>query len=161
MRHAVALSVIAVSLLCAGCRPQRKASSSGISVSLLRRGPAPTPGGTDGDALYVMTVLPKRCIRIRDEEVQFEDLADRIAELFSTRVERLLLVRVEGQLEFCDVIEALDRASSRVRLRYALITENTEPTRAEPSLSMDGQRIYTQYFLPREPVPLVHRTPRH
>lgn len=118
-------------------------------MTLLRRGPEPFPGATDGDGLYVMTILPKRCVRIRHEEIRFEGLGNRIEEVFRTRVERLLLVRVEGQVEFREVIEALDRASSRVRLRYGLITEGTAPTPAEPSLFMGGQLTYTQYFLPQ------------
>jgi len=123
-------------------------------VTLLRRGPDPFPGKTDGDGLYVMTIMSKCSVRIRHEEIPLENLGNRIEEIFRTRVERLLLVRVEGQVEFRDLIEALDRASSRVRLRYGLITERSEPTPDEPSLFMDGQCIYTQYFLPRVPIPL-------
>ena len=65
------------------------------------------------------------------------------------------MVRVEGQVEYRHVIEALDRASSYVRLRYGLMTDRSEPTPAEPSLFMEGQFIYTQYFLSGgRPIPL-------
>jgi hypothetical protein len=87
---------------------------------------------TDADGLYIMTILSKGNVRIRHEEIRFEDLGKRIEEVFRTRAERLLLVRVEGQVEFGDVVEALDRASSRVQLRFGLMTERTTPTPAEP-----------------------------
>lgn len=146
MRRAAALSAIAFSLLLVGCSRQRP--STGIFVNLLSRGPDPFPRTTDADGLYVMTVLPQRRVRIRREEIVFEDLGKRIEELFRTREERLLLVRVEGQVEYGDVIAALDRVSSRVRLRYGLMTGHSQPTPAEPSLFMAGKFIYTQYFVP-------------
>ena len=157
MRHATALTLFLSSLLFLGCSPRKP--SAGIYVTLLRRGPNPFPHTTDGDGLYVMTIQAKRVARIRHEEIRFEDLGERIEEVFRTRVERLLLVRVDGQVEFRDVIDALDRASSRVQLQYGLITESSAPTSAEPSLFMDGNLIYTQYFLPTEPIPLSKRVP--
>jgi hypothetical protein len=129
-----------------GCGSQKR--SAGIYVNLLRRGPDPNPNVTDGDGLYVMTILPGHMVRIRHEKIRFQDLGSRIEEVFQTRVERLLLVRVEGPVEYIDLIEALDQASSRVRLRYGLITAHSEPTRSEPSLFMDGKRIYTQEIFP-------------
>jgi hypothetical protein len=116
----------------------------------------------DRDGLYVMTILPTRVVRIRHEEIRFEDLGARIEEVFRTRVERVLLVSIEAHTQYRDVLEALDRTSSHVQLRYGLMTERSAPTPAEPSLFMDGKLIYTQYFLPTEPVPLTRRrTARH
>ena len=152
MRHAATFSALVLSLLFPGCRNQK--TSAGIYLTLLSRGADPFPGRPDHDGLYVMTIMSKRSVRIRHEEIRFENLGDRIEEVFRTRVERLILVRVEERVEFRDVIEALDRASARTRLRYGLITERTEPTPAEPCLIMDGRCIYTQYFFPREPIPL-------
>ena len=154
-RIGLAISVIGSSMLFLGCGDQR--ASTGIYVALVSRGPNPFPGMTDGDGLYIMTVLPDRRVRIRHEEIRFDDLGYRIEEVFRTRVERLLLVRVEGPVEFRALVEALDLASSRAGLRYGLITERTEPTPAEPSLFMGGHAIYTRYFVPGEPVPLLNR----
>jgi biopolymer transport protein ExbD len=122
---------------------------------LVSRGPEPLSQGTDADGLYMMTIMPSRSVRLRSEQVRFERLGERIQEIFRTRNERLLLVRVEGQPEFRDVIEALDCASSRVRLHYALMTDQTEPTPGEPTLFLEGKAIYTQYFV--KPVPLLMR----
>ncbi len=156
MRLAAPLAVILFATLLTGCTQQRP--STGIFVTLLSRGPNPYPRATDMDGLYLMTVLPGQCVRIRHEQIPFDDLGKRIEEVFRTRADRLLLVRVEGQVAFKDVIEALDRASSQVRLRYGLMTEHSEPTPAEPSLFMEGKFIYTQYFLSEgHPIPLVKR----
>src|SRR3954469_16897181 len=135
MRLVAALVVILCSPLFTGCNRQKP--STGVFVALLSRGPNPYPRITDMDGLYVMTVLPGRSVRIRHEQIPFEDLGKRIEEVFRTRAGRLLLVRVEGQVGFGDVIEALDRASSQVRLRYGLMTERSEPSPAEPSLFME------------------------
>lgn len=123
-------------------------------MTLLRRGPDPFPGMTDGDGLYIMTIQSKGVVRIRHEQIRVESLGNRLEEIFRTRAERLLLVKVEGQVKFGDVIEVLDRASSRVQLQYGLITESSTPTPAEPSLFMHSKVIYTQYFVPPEPTPL-------
>jgi len=110
---------------------------------------------TDGDGLYIMTIQSKGIVRIRHEYIRVENLGNRLEGVFRTRAERLLLVNVEGHVKFGDVIEALDRASSRIQLQYGLITERSTPTPAEPSLFMYGKLIYTQYFLPPEPTPLL------
>jgi hypothetical protein len=135
-----------MSLALVGCRTQE--SPVGLSVTLLRRGPDPFPGYTDGDNLYIMTILPKHLVRIRNEHIPYEDLGNRIEKVFRTRTEKLLLVEVEGQLEYGDVIEVLERARSWVPLRFGLMTELTEPTPAEPSLFVDGEVVYTRYFFP-------------
>jgi hypothetical protein len=101
-----------------------------------------------------MAIQSRRVVRIRHEYIRFEDLGARLEEVFRTRSEKLLLVKIEGLIEFRDVIEALDRASSRVHLQYGLMTEGSTPTPAEPSLFMDGKLIYTQYFPPPQPLPL-------
>ena len=106
-----------------------------------------------------MTIRSKGVVRIRNENIHVENLGRRLEEVFRTRAERLLLVKVEGQVKFGDVIEVLDRASSRVQLQYGLITELSTPTPAEPSLFMRGESIYTQYFLPPVPTPL-HSLPK-
>lgn len=156
MRVAAALSAIFFSLLFVGCNRQKP--STGIFVTLLRRGPNPFPRMTDADGLYIMSVLPGRRVRIRHEEIPFDDLGKRIEEVFQARTERMLLVSVEDQVEYRDVIEALDRASSQAPLRYGLMTKHSEPTPAEPSLFMEGKLIYTQYFLSQgHPVPLSKR----
>jgi biopolymer transport protein ExbD len=159
MRHATGVTLAVSSLLFLGCTPQKP--SAGISVALLRRGPNPFPGSTDGDGLYIMTIESKRVARVRGEHIRFENLGNRLEEVFRTRSERLLLVRVEGQVEFGDVIEVLDRASSGVQLQYGLMTERSTPTPAEPCLFMGGELIFTQYFLPPEPMPLSRRRARH
>ena len=146
MRHATAITITVFSLLFLGYTPQKP--SAGIYVTLLRRGPDPFPGITDRDGLYIMTIQAKGVVRIRHEYISVENLGNRLAEIFRTRTERLLLVKVEGQVKFGDVIEVLDRASSRVQLQYGLITEGSTPTPAEPSLFMYGKSIYTQYFFP-------------
>lgn len=151
MRLASTLAVLCFSILSAGCKAQRP--PVGISVTLLRRGPDPFPHMTDLDGLYIMTVLPGRKVRVRGEQITFDDLGKRIEEVFRTRAERLILVRVEGQVEYRDVIEALDRTSSRVRLHYGLMTKSSEPTPAEPSLFMGGKFIYRQYLFPDEATP--------
>jgi hypothetical protein len=141
------------SLLFLGCTLQKPLA--GIYVTLLRRGPDPFPEVTDRDGLYIMTIQAKGVVRVRHEYIRVENLGNRLAEIFRTRTERLLLVKVvEGQVEFGDVIEVLDRASSRVQLQYGLITEGSTPTPAEPSLFMYGKSIYTQYVFPPEPTPL-------
>ncbi len=149
--------IAASALLFVGCTPQRP--SARIYVTLPRRGPDPFPGMTDGDGLYTMAIQAKGVVRIRHEYIRVENLGNRLEEIFRTRTERLLLVKVEGQVEFGDVIEVLDRASSRVQLQYGLLTELSTPTPAEPSLFMHGEPIYTQYFLPLEPAPL-HPPPK-
>ncbi len=93
-----------------------------------------------------MTIQSKDAVRIRNQNIRVEELGRQLEEVFRTRVERLLLVKVEGRVEFADVIDVLDRASSRVKLQYGLMTERSTPTPAEPSLFMDGKFIYTQYF---------------
>jgi hypothetical protein len=127
-----------------GCTPQKPVA--GIYVALLRRGPDPFPQENDLDGAYVMMIQSKEVVRIRNENILVENLGRRLEEVFRTRAERLLLVKVEGQIEFADVIDVLDRASSRVKLQYGLMTERSTPTPAEPSLFMDGKFIYTQYF---------------
>lgn len=96
MRYAAALTVIGFSLLLLGCRAQRQRPSTAVFVTLVRRGPDPFPGMTDADGLYVMTILAGYKVRIRHEEIRFENLGRRLEEAFRTRAERLLLVKVEG-----------------------------------------------------------------
>jgi hypothetical protein len=151
----VTASLLIVSFCLCACTP--KEPSLGVYVSTLRRGPNPFPDRTDGDALYVITIQAQRVVRVRNEEVQFEHLGDRIEEIFRTRAERLLLVRVEGQVDFRDVIDALKQAPSRVQLQYGIITERSAPTVDEPSLFLNDNLIYTQYFLPTKPVPILPR----
>lgn len=100
-----------------------------------------------------MTIQSKSVVRIRREYIHVENLGSRLEEVFQTRAERLLGVKVEGQVRLGDVIEVLDRASSRVQLQYGLITERSTPTPAEPCLFMHGELIYTQYFLRPSPTP--------
>jgi hypothetical protein len=110
---------------------------------------------TDGDGLYIMRIHSKDLVHVRNEGIRVEDLGRRLAELFQTRAERLLLVKVEGQVDLGAVIQVLDRASSQVRLQYGLITETTTPTPAEPSLFMSGKLIYTQeIFMPQDALPV-------
>jgi hypothetical protein len=101
-----------------------------------------------------MTIQSKGVVRIRNENVRVENLGRRLEEVFRTRVERLLLVKVEGQVKFADVVDVLDRASARVKLQYGLMTERSTPKPAEPSLFMRGESIYTHYFLSPGPTPL-------
>jgi hypothetical protein len=150
----LALAVVCSSLFSA-CKPK---PSRGICASLLRRGPDPFPGITDSDGARLMTIESKRVVRVQNEYIRFEDLGNRLEEIFRTRAERLLLVKVEGQLEFGDVVEVLDRAASRVQLEFGLMTGRSTPTPAEPSLFMNGKYIYTQYFfVPPRPIALHKR----
>ena len=103
---------------------------------------------TDGDGLLLMSIQSKDVVRIRHESIRVENLGHRLQDVFQTRTERLLLVKVEGPVTFGDLTEVLDRASSLVRLKYGLITERSSPTPYEPSLFMQGQLVYTQYFIP-------------
>lgn len=81
------------------------------------------------------------------ENIHVENLGRRLEQVFRTRAEKLLLVKVEGQVEFGDLIDVLDSASSRIKLQYGIITERSTPTPAEPSLFMRGKFVSTQYFL--------------
>ena len=101
-----------------------------------------------------MTIRSKGIVRIRNENIRVENLGHRLEEVFRTRAERLILVKVEGQVELADVIDVLDRASSQVKLQYGLMTERSTPIPAEPSLFMEGKLIYTQYFPLPESAPL-------
>jgi biopolymer transport protein ExbD len=100
------------------------------------------------------TIQSNGVVRIRNESIHVESLGRRLEEVFRTRVERLLLVKVDGQVKFADMIDVLDRASSRVTLQYGLITERSTPTPSEPSLFMHDKLIYTQYFLSPGSTPL-------
>jgi biopolymer transport protein ExbD len=135
-----------------GCTPRKQAA--GIYVNLVRRGPDPFPQATDQDGLYIMRIQSKDVVRIRQESIRVDNLGRRLEEAFRTRAEKLLLVKVEGQIEFADLIDVLDRASSQIKLQYGLITERTTPTPTEPSLFMHGEHVYTQYFLSQNPLPL-------
>lgn len=129
--------------------------SQGIYINLLSRGPDRYPGSTDGDGLLIMTIESKRKIRVWHEYIRYEELGNRLQTVFSTRAEKLLLMKVEGQVEFGDVVEVLDRAISQAPLRFGLITERSTPNPAEPSLFMNGKLIYTQCCFPtRSPIPL-------
>lgn len=88
-----------------------------------------------------MSIQAKDVVRIRHESIRVENLGHRIQEVFQTRTERLLLVKVEGPVTFGDVIEVLGRASFLVRLQYGLITERSSPTPSEPSLFMQGELV--------------------
>ena len=138
------LAVLAFSLICPGCRVRN--SPTGIYVNVLRRGRNLSASKDESDN-YILTIISKRRVQIRGEEIPFENLDRRIQEVFRTRVERLLLVKVEGQVYFQDVVEILDRASSQTRLQFALMTKRVEPTAAEPSLFMAGEPIYTSCCL--------------
>jgi biopolymer transport protein ExbD len=155
--HATLIAITVSSLLAVACTSRKL--STGINVTLLRRGPDPFHY-TDADGLYIIAIQSKDVVRIRNEYVRIENLGTRLEEVFRTRVERLIFVKVEGQVQFADVIRVLDRASSRVQLQYGLITERSTPTPAEPSLFMHGEFIYTQYFMPLRPMPLVRRSRR-
>jgi biopolymer transport protein ExbD len=109
---------------------------------------------TDLDGLYIMTIQSEGVVRIRNENIHVENLGRRLEEIFRTRAERLLLVKVEGQVKFADVLDVLNSASSGVKLQYGLITERSTPTPAEPSLFMRGKFVYTQYFLSPRLTPL-------
>jgi biopolymer transport protein ExbD len=136
--------------------------SRGVYVNMLSRGPDPNPGLTDMDGLYLMTIESKHMVRLRSENIRFEDLASRLQSIFRTRSERLLLVKVDGDIEVGDVIEILDTARSRVPLKFGLLTKNSTPTAAEPSLFMNRQFIYTQYFFaPLRKIPLKPRIVRN
>ena len=152
MRLTTPVAVVVISMVFSGCTLQKP--STGIYVALLNRRPNPAPWMTDGDGLRTMTIEPKRVVRVQTESVRFEDLGVHLQKVFGTRSERLLLVRVTGPVEFGDVIAVLDRASSRVALRYCLLTEGSMPTPTEPSLFLGDQLLYTQYFFPLEPLPL-------
>jgi len=113
------------------------------------------------DGLYLMTIESTRMFRLRSEDIRFEDLASRLQTIFRTRSERLLLVKVDGDVEVGDVIEILD-TRSRVPLQFGLMTKNSTPTAAEPSLFMNRQFIYTQYFFaPLREIPLKPRIVRN
>lgn len=131
------------SLLLLGCSPQEP--SAGIYVTLLRRGPDAAPQSTDGVGLRTLTIESKDIVRLRGEHIRLGNPGNRLEEVFRTRAERLLLVKVEGPVMFADVIDVLQRASSHVPLQFALITARSTPTPAEPSLFMRGEAIYTQY----------------
>ena len=134
------------SLLYPACKTRN--SPNGIYVNVLRRGANPHVSNDDSDNLYILTVMSKRRVRVRSEEIPFENLDRRIQEVFRTRVERLILFRVEGLVDFQDVVEVLDRASWRTPLRFALLTKQMEPTYAEPSLFMNGELIYSRCCFP-------------
>ena len=128
--------------------------ATGIYVSLLNRRSDPLPEATDQDGLDIMRIQSRDVVRIRQETIRVEDLGRRLEEVFRTRAEKLLLVKVEGQIEFADLIDVLDHASSKTKLQYGLITAHTTPTPAEPSLFLHGQHVYTQYFLTQDLLPL-------
>lgn len=149
LRCATAIAMTVFSLLLSGCgKPRTTDPGSSIIVTLPRRGPDPLPSMTDGDGLLLMSIQSKNVVRIRHESIRIENLGHRLQDVFQTRTERLLLVKVEGSVTFGDVMEVLDRASSRVRLKYGLITGRSSPTLSEPSLFMQGELVYTQYFIP-------------
>src|SRR5579884_4044953 len=125
-----------------GCA--RRKQATGIYVSLLRRGADPSPYLTDQDHLYIMRIESRDVVRIWHETIRIENLGRRLEEVFRTRAERLLLLRVEGQIEFADLIDVLDRASSRIKLQYGLMTRRSAPTPTEPALFMNGQHVYTE-----------------
>jgi hypothetical protein len=152
LRHAIATSILISLLMLPGCSPRRHAA--GFYVSLLRRGPNPFPQMTDQDGLYIMRIQSRNVVLIRHKEIRVEDLGRRLEEVFRTRAERLLLVKVDGQIEFADLIRILDNASSQTKLQYGLITERTTPTPNEPSLFMHSKHIYTQYFFSQDPLPM-------
>ena len=120
--------------------------SHGFVVNLLRRGPNPDVGVTDGDGLYTLVIQPNQMARIRYEQIPLEQLGRRLQMVFRMRSEHLLLVAVEGQVTFGEVMSFLDVASSVEHFDFALLTPNSAPTRQQPSLFMKGEAIYTQYF---------------
>jgi biopolymer transport protein ExbD len=152
VRHIIATLILISLLMLTGCTPRKQAA--GIYLSLLRRGPEAFPQATDQDGSYIMRIQSRDVVRIRQETIRVENLGRRLEEVFRTRAEKLLLVQVEGQIEFADLIDVLDRGSSQIKLQYGLITDRTAPTPTEPSLFMHGKHVYTQYFLTANPLPL-------
>jgi biopolymer transport protein ExbD len=128
------------------CGPWPPKVATGLRLNLLSRGPDPRPDENHGDNLYIMTILSNRKARIRHEEIQLENLGDRLRTVFSTRSEKLLLISVEGQVTVGEFVAFLDAARSVEGLNFALMTRNSVPLRQQPSLFMRGESIYTQYF---------------
>ena len=149
----VTLAVYLLDLVSCAPRPV----PTGIVLELLRRGPDPFPDKTDADGLFTMTIQSKEVVRIRGESVRMENLGRLLEELFRTREERLVLLKVDGQVPVGDMIEVMDQASSLVQLSYLLMTGRSTPTPAEPSLFLHGKPIHTQYFVPAVPEPVLHR----
>lgn len=68
-------------------------------------------------------------LKINDEDVQWEKLHDRLAEIFSQRLERVAFVKGDDDIDFQYVADAIDIARSSGVERVGLLTRLGTETR--------------------------------
>jgi hypothetical protein len=151
---------VAILLSWQAFKPPKAVTSHGIHLNLVTRGPDPQPYATDGDGLYTLVIQSNKIARIRHEEIPLANLGSRLRTVFSTRSERLLMIAVEGQVTFGEVLSFLDAARSVENMDFVLLTPNSVPVRQEPSLFMKGEAIYTQYSFPFVSSPIAIKRAR-
>jgi biopolymer transport protein ExbD len=85
--------------------PGKLVPSKGLDV---RVGP-PWPSGAESTVVHLLSSgQPRPRLKINNEDVPWDALPRRLAQLLQNRNEKTVLVRADGQLPFADVVRAVD-----------------------------------------------------
>ena len=100
-----------------------------------------------GDGRDIVVVLPRHnSIQINLDAIDPLVFGSRLHQIYRNRVERVVFLKADSNLEFQEVVSVIDRAQNAVPgLRIGLITPSVE---GEPCLAIP---------LRREPLPLPER----
>ncbi|HUR36470.1 MAG TPA: biopolymer transporter ExbD [Terriglobales bacterium] len=66
-------------------------------------------------------------LKINQDDVTWEQLQNRLADIYKTRAEKVMFVKADGDLSFSDVAQVIDIAhSADLSMKIGLITANVE-----------------------------------
>jgi biopolymer transport protein TolR len=99
--------------------------------ALVPQPPPPNQPKTDTDRTVVVQVLSgagdKPKLKINQDDVRWEDLQQRLTDIFKTRAERVMFVKGDPDVEFQNVAQVIDIAhGTQVVDRVGLITAKIE-----------------------------------
>ncbi|HMC30377.1 MAG TPA: biopolymer transporter ExbD [Candidatus Angelobacter sp.] len=99
--------------------------------ALVPQPPPPNQPKTDTDRTVVVQVLgaagEKPKLKINQEDVAWDNLQQRLTDIFKTRAERVLFVKGDPEVEFQNIAQVIDTArGTQVVDRVGLITAKIE-----------------------------------
>ena len=78
--------------------------SSGLNAQI------PQPGGKGGSGTIVVSVSEDRSVKINTQAVEWNDLAQRLGQIFAARPDSVLFIAGARKAEFADVARVIDTA---------------------------------------------------
>ena len=125
-RWTLRILLVATAVLILGLQVSKKLNTppEGLYVTLI----AHTSPSECGDAdVIVLQLLNDRSFKIDSETVRIENLRVRLREIYRSRAERILLVRVDPEVSFQEAVTAIAGAKGAVSNLYvALLTPDAQ-----------------------------------